>query len=184
MSHVMTTGTDTTTSGAPDGATPSTRHRALGDLEHELAVTRRTLERVPDEHLAWQPHPKSTPLGRLAAHIAQIPFWLGQIVTQPELDLAAGAGAVPSHGRDAILQRFDETAAAAVAALQAASGESLGEPWTLRYGDRVLMALPRVATIRTLVISHMVHHRAQLGVYLRLLDVPVPGAYGPSADEH
>ena len=174
---------DTATAAASGQQPLSTRHRALGDLEHELAVTRRTLERVPDEHLAWQPHAKSKPLGHLAAHLAQMPFWLGQIVTRPGLDLADGVGAVPSHSRDAILQRFDETAAEAVAAFRAASGESLGEPWTLRRGEHVLMEMPRVATIRAMVISHMVHHRAQLGVYLRLLDVPVPGAYGPSADE-
>lgn len=166
-------------------ATPSSVHAALGDLDHELATTRNALERVTDEKLDWKPHPKSMSLGGLASHIATVPGWAGRILGATEFDIStrSAAGANLARTRDEILTRFDENAATFRSALDAASPEALRESWTLRNGGQVLFQLPRVAVLRNMAISHMVHHRAQLGVYLRLLDIPVPSAYGPTADE-
>jgi uncharacterized damage-inducible protein DinB len=165
--------------------TTSSVHAALGDLDHELATTRRALERVTDEKLDWKPHPKSMSLGGLASHIATVPGWAGRILGAAEFDLSTvgPAGTNLARTRDEILGRFDENAATFRSALDAAPPEALRELWTLRNGEQVLFQLPRVAVLRNMTISHMVHHRAQLGVYLRLLDIPVPSAYGPSADE-
>lgn len=160
------------------------RQTALGDLEPELATTRRVLERIPDEHLGWTPHPKSWTLGMLATHVANLITWQSTVLGTEGLDLAAvpPAQAAPTS-RDEILERFDGAAAGLRAAIGGATDEALMATWTLRKGDHVIMSQPRLAVFRTVGISHMVHHRAQLSVYLRLLDVPVPSMYGPSADE-
>ncbi|HEX8429803.1 MAG TPA: DinB family protein [Longimicrobium sp.] len=165
--------------------TPSSIHAALGDLHHELSTTRRVLERVTDEQLEWKPHPKSMSLGGLASHLANVPGWAGMILGAAEFDVAtrAAAGSTVALSRDEILSRFDENAATFRAGLDAATPEALREIWTLRNGERTVFQLPRIAVLRNMGINHMVHHRAQLGVYLRLLDIPVPSMYGPSADE-
>ena len=166
--------------------TPSIRRLALGDLEHEMAQTRRVLERVPDEHFDWKPHEKSMPLGRLAAHVANLP-WLARAALQgDELDVATVPRPDPASapkGRDDILAKFDAELANLSAALDAADDATLMQKWTLRNGERVVMSVPRAGAIRGMGISHLIHHRAQLTVYLRILDVPIPGLYGPSADE-
>lgn len=166
-------------------STPLTlRELALADLEAELVSTRRILDRVPDDKLSWRPHAKSSTLNRLAAHIADLPWLALAMLTGPELDIARPrerSGDPSSH--DALLATFDENAARLVARLAASSDEYLREEWTFRAGDRVILRAPRVNALRTMGVSHLVHHRGQLSVYLRLLDVPVPGLYGPSADE-
>ena len=157
---------------------------ALGDLDHELRRTRTALERIRDEHLDWRPHAKSYTLGGLATHIANLPSRIVGIVQATDFDLAQ---APPNLGGDAdraaVLERFDANARAARDAVAAADDAMLTATWTLRHGDRVLAKMPRAAAIRTHGLSHLIHHRAQLTVYLRLLDIPVPGLYGPSADE-
>jgi len=164
----------------------SLRNLALGDLDHELGRTRRTLERVPDEHLGWQPHEKSWPLGTLAAHIANLPRWSGRILERDEFDLATIAPPDPSQrpgSRDDLLRGFDAAVADLRAGLDAADDHALSARWTLRQGERVVMTIPRAAAIRTICISHMIHHRGQLTVYLRQVGAAVPALYGPSADE-
>ena len=156
----------------------------FGDLEHEIASTRRMLERVPGDRLDYRPHDKSYSLGELAAHIANIPNWMMTIVVQDDLDLET----LPSERNapkapDEILADFDAAAARAQEAVKAAPAAAWGATWTLRSGGEVHFAMPRAAVLRSMGINHLVHHRAQLGVYLRMLDVAVPGMYGPSADE-
>jgi uncharacterized damage-inducible protein DinB len=164
---------------------PSLQRLALGDLEQELATTRRVLERVPEDRLDWQPHAKSMSLGKLAMHVATIPFYGERICRSDEFDLASAPqpNIEGVKSRTEVLEAFETRAAALQEALATTDEAALGEPWSLRVGDRVISTLPRVAAMRAIVISHMVHHRAQLSVYLRLLDVPVPSIYGPSADE-
>jgi uncharacterized damage-inducible protein DinB len=161
---------------------PSLKTVALGDLEHELSQTRRVLERVPDEHLGWRPHPKSWPLGSLALHVATLPAWNTTTLTTEMHDLAGMGRNAPPASRDEILATFDRSVAGLKAVWEAAGDAALGVPWTLRFGEREIFTLPRGAVLRS-GMSHLIHHRAQLTVYLRLLDVPVPGLYGPSADE-
>ena len=161
-----------------------TKMLATGDIEQELASTRRVLERLPDEKWTWRPHEKSMALGELATHIVNIPLWMQAILDQREFDLAT----VPMKGeplanRDAVLELFDSRVKEVESSLDALDADALDEPWTLRRGDQVVFELPRALALRSLGTSHMIHHRAQLGVYLRMLDVPVPGVYGPSADE-
>lgn len=163
---------------------PSLKQIALGDMEHEIATTRRALERIPDEHLAWKPHPRSMALGGLATHLATLPLYGIQIVTSDELDFAARLPPNPvATSREEVLSRFDARVAELRGHMEGVRDEALLVPWTLRRGDHVLLRQPRAGMLRTFFLSHMVHHRSQLGVYLRLLEVPVPSSYGPSADE-
>lgn len=156
----------------------------VGDAVQELANTRRLLERLPEEHLTWKPHGKSMTLGGLATHLINLLNWQIGILQYPEFDLAI----VPQR-RDAltsranILEEFDANVAKVNQLIAECDETMLGEEWTLRHGDHIIRREPRATALRTFGISHMVHHRAQLGVYLRLLDVPVPGVYGLSADE-
>jgi uncharacterized damage-inducible protein DinB len=162
---------------------PSLKQTAFADVEHELALTRKVLERVPEEHFDWKPHPKSYTLGQLATHLAILPLWGSTTLQTDELDLAGAPPNAAEPTRDAVLAKFDENAAGFRSALRDADEAVFGRPWTLRVGEQVMFTLPKLAVLRTTVVSHIVHHRAQLGVYLRLLDVPVPSIYGPSADE-
>jgi uncharacterized damage-inducible protein DinB len=160
----------------------------LPEFDHEIASTRRILERVPDDRLAWSPHPKSMTLGRLASHLSELPDLGATTFEHDALDFAPKTGqpawtSKQLESRDAILANFDRAAARARAALASASDESLREPWTLRAGDHVIFQLPRIASYRSMMMNHLIHHRGQLSVYLRLCDVPVPGMYGPSNDE-
>jgi uncharacterized damage-inducible protein DinB len=164
--------------------TPSLKQIALGDLNHELSLTRRVLERVPDEHMGWKPHEKSMSLGALATHLSTLPGYGTRTLETDEFNFAeSGPPNQEATGRDELLSRFDEGAAAFRAGWESVDEAQLGRTWTLRNGDHVIMSQPKMAVLRGLVISHMIHHRAQLGVYLRLLDLPVPSVYGPSADE-
>jgi uncharacterized damage-inducible protein DinB len=162
-------------------------HQAfLQELDMEMVSTRKTLERVP-EKMDWTPHPKSMTMGRLAQHLADIPEWVTKTIELDDLDLAP-VGAPPHKPQIAkttkeALATFDRNLAAARAALSSTSDAHLMKPWSLKMGGKTVMTLPRAAVLRNFVLNHNVHHRAQMGVYLRLNDIPVPSVYGPSADE-
>lgn len=160
------------------------RDIAFPELQQELHQTRRILERVPDGKFDWAPHAKSMKLGRLASHVAGLCSFAQIMIDQPDLDLAKGGSQPPDATDNAgLLALFDRTSSALLTALAAASDENLQESWTLSAGPHVIYTGPRYAAVRRLGMNHIVHHRAQLSVFLRLLDVPVPGLYGPSADE-
>jgi len=152
------------------------------EFDQELAVTRRVLERVPNGKGEWKPHAKSFPLGHLAQLVARLPGWATMTMRQTELDLSAGGG-YTFETTETLLAEFDRNAAEGKAAIAEATNEDFQVSWSLKMGDRVLLTQPRYSVVRASVINHLVHHRAQLGVYLRLLDVPVPSMYGPTADE-
>ena len=157
----------------------------LPELESELAITRRMLAAVPDGQNEYKCHEKSMKLAGLAGHVAEMPMFSVLILTTPSMDLAAPSE-TPPHKFESSAQNlavFDEVAAKAVAALRGLSDQSFAEPWTLVYGDYKIFAGDRYNGYRSLGINHLIHHRAQLGVYLRLLGIPVPKTYGPSADE-
>ncbi len=160
----------------------------LPEFDMEMANTRKTLERVPDGKYDWKPHPKSMPMGGLATHLTNIPTWTNLAVDQESLDLAPGGvptpGATPINSTAELLQTFDSNVAKARAAIAGASDQDLFKNWTLQRNGNTLMTLPKVAVLRGFVLNHSIHHRAQLGVYLRLNDIPVPSIYGPSADEN
>ena len=164
---------------------PTLAQTALADFDHEFANTRRMLERIPEAHLDFTPHEKSWPLGKLAHHLAEFPMFGEVTVTQPGLDFAAPQPPRPPMPTTAegFVALFDADLARFRAALDAASDASLLETWTMSSGAHVIMAMPRLAVLRGMVISHMIHHRAQLTIYYRMLNVSVPGLYGPSADE-
>jgi uncharacterized damage-inducible protein DinB len=158
----------------------------LPEFDREMGVTRRLLERVPDGQFAWQPHPKSMTLGRLAEHLAELPQWVGATVMQTSLDLAVARrpeGYQPPATRAAVLAMFDANVAAARGALAGRSDAELMAPWSLLRGEHTLFTMPKAGVLRAFVLNHIVHHRGQLSVYLRLRDVPLPSIYGPSADE-
>lgn len=159
----------------------------LPEFDNEMAGTRRTLERVADDKFEWRPHPKSSTMGDLTTHLANIPTWAVHALGRDSLDIAPAGGeplrAAPLHSREEALATFDRNVAAAREAIGAASDERMKGTWTLLHGGRTVLSLPRVAVLRGFVLNHTIHHRAQLGVYLRLNDIPVPSIYGPSADE-
>ncbi len=156
----------------------------LAELAHEAATTRRLLERLPEPQLAWKPHDKSMTLGRLATHIAEIPGWVGGIVDQTEFDLGAGGYTPPALDRvPEIVALFDRGIAAATDALRRQNNDTLLAGWRLKKNGQLVMEMPRMGMIRTLLMNHLIHHRGQLSVYLRLQNVPLPSIYGPTADE-
>ena len=155
----------------------------LAEYDHEVATTRKLLERVPDDKLSWRPHARSMTLGGLATHLANLPRWAGTILNEPSFDLAAGPPNLAEKGSRAdILAAFDENTSQARRWLDRTDGEFLGR-WSLLRGGHEMFSMPRIAALRSFVLSHLIHHRGQLSVYLRLNDVPVPPIYGPSADE-
>lgn len=156
----------------------------VGDATHELATTRRILERLPDEHMSWKPHEKSMTLGGLATHLINLLNWQIAIFQYSKFDLSTvPLRREPLEKRADVLEEFDANVGKFEKLLAECDEKTLGEEWTLRHGDHIILREPRAIALRTFGLSHMVHHRAQLGVYLRLLDIPVPGIYGPSADE-
>lgn len=156
----------------------------LRDVEAESKRTRKMLERVPAEHWGWKPHEKSQALGALASHIANLPVWTGYTLLQDELDFAKPMDRpAPIDTVEGLLLRCDEQWAKAKAVIEATTDEILDSDWTMRTGDQIFFTRPKNEVLREFVFSHIIHHRAQLGMYLRLLNVPVPGMYGPSADE-
>ena len=156
----------------------------LAELRHESVNTRKMIERIPTDKLEWRPHEKSMTLGRLATHIAESSIWVKRTVEADEYDFAkSGFSRESKESTEAILQLFDERLAEAIKILESASDETLDERWALRNGDQIYFSVPRKVNIRNFAFNHIYHHRGQLSVYLRLLDVAVPGMYGPSADE-
>ena len=159
----------------------------LPEFEHEMANTRKTLERVPDSRFEYKPHAKSPTMGWLAGHLANLPSWIIITFDRDELDVAPKEGEamklpVPKNTRE-VLEIFDKNVAAAKEKLSSASDDAFMQPWSLKARGEVKFTMPKVAVVRGFVLNHIIHHRAQLGVYLRLNDLPVPSIYGPSADE-
>lgn len=159
----------------------------LPEWDTEVAVTRRVLERVPDDKGEWKPHPKSFPMAHLAQLVSRMPSWVGLVLSQTEIDFAPKDGPkFPGYSIETtatLLAEFDKNAAAARAAIEKASDDDFRVGFTTKAAGNVLEELTRYLMLRGNVINHMVHHRAQLGVYLRLVDQPVPQMYGPTADE-
>jgi uncharacterized damage-inducible protein DinB len=162
----------------------STKDVAFGDVERELAATRRMLERVPEEHFQWKPHEKSMTLQQLAGHVATMPIWCVLTLEQDGLNFTS-----PPHiprdfsGRDAVLETFDEHAAKFRKALENLEDGGLQQTWTLRNGEQVVHTQSRSYVLRVWCVSHMIHHRGQLCLYLKMLGVPVPAVYFNSVDE-
>jgi uncharacterized damage-inducible protein DinB len=156
----------------------------LSEFDMEMQNTRKVLERVPMDKSDWKPHAKSGNMGWLAWHVAYLPAWLAPTFTANELDLATLPKTETPKTREELLAFFDKNVKDGRAALANAKEQAMGDIWTLKKGPMSLFAIPRVAVWRGIVMNHLIHHRAQLGVYLRLNDVPVPALYGPSADEN
>lgn len=155
----------------------------LPEFDHEMTVTRKLLERVPDDRLGWKPHEKSFSLGELAQHLATIPNWGSVTLTQSEFDTSGMSAPAPAASRAELLALFDGHAGATRAALAGKTDAELAAPWALKNGDQTMFSMPKAAVWRSFVMSHLIHHRGQLSVYLRMQDVPLPSIYGPSADE-
>lgn len=153
----------------------------VDEFEQEMTSTRRLLARVPDQHGAWKPHQKSFPLGHLAQLVATMPGWIDRTLRERSVDLSAGEG-YSLKSTETLLEHFDQHVRKARAALVEVTGVALDADWSLRRGDQVLWTDRRGDVVRN-HLSHLVHHRGQLTVYLRLLDVPLPSIYGPTADE-
>jgi len=159
----------------------------LPEFDQEMATTRKTLERVPEDKFTWKPHEKSMPMGRLAGHIAELSGWLVDVMTKEEFDFRPPGGeprqAFVPTSKQQLLDAFDKMVPEARAAIADSNDEDYSKLWSLKAGGQTMFSMPRIVVIRTFVLNHVVHHRAQLGVYLRLNDIPVPSVYGPSADE-
>ena len=159
----------------------------LPEFDHEMISARQTLERIPEDKLSWKPHEKSMPLGRLAGHIAELAGWAVPTITQDSLDFMP-PGQPPMQptiatSRSQVLEIFDKNREQSHKAIADASDEHLMKNWSLLRGGQALLTMPRFAVLRSFCINHIIHHRAQLGVYLRLNNISVPSVYGPSADE-
>ncbi len=159
----------------------------LPEFDQEMANTRKTLERVPDARFDYQPHVKSPSMGWLAGHLANLPSWILVTIDRDELDVAPADGGglklpVPTSTEE-VLALFDKNVAAAREKIAHVSDEELAKPWTLKARGQARFTIPKGVVVRSFVLNHIIHHRAQLGVYLRLNDLPVPSIYGPSADE-
>jgi uncharacterized damage-inducible protein DinB len=155
----------------------------LPEFDHEAANTRKVLERLPEDKFGWKPHQKSFTMGALATHVATLPFWAVMTIEKDSIDIAAPMENPEAKTRAELLERFDKSTASARAAIAGAGDERLLAPWSLVSGGTTLFTMPKIAVLRSFVMNHTIHHRAQLGVYLRLNDVAVPALYGPSADE-
>jgi uncharacterized damage-inducible protein DinB len=159
----------------------------LPEFDHEMSVTRKLLERIPEDKAAWKPHEKSMTLGQLSAHIANMVSWTGMTLSQTELDLNPPGGQTwtpPVFETTAgLLEVFDNGTREAHQAIEATADADMMVNWSLKSGGHTVLTMPRVAVVRSFVLNHIIHHRGQLSVFLRLLDVPIPSIYGPSADE-
>lgn len=153
----------------------------LPEFDTEMATTRRVLERVPSDKGSWKPHQKSFPIGHLAQLVSSMPSWITNTLRQKELDLAGFKG-YTFESTDTLLARFDQNVRDARSALASTADADLADSWALKHGGQVLFSAPRGSVVRG-HINHLIHHRGQLSVYLRLLDIPVPSIYGPTADE-
>ncbi len=156
----------------------------IPEFDYEMANTRKALERVPEDKFGWKPHEKSGSMIWLAGHVANIPTYVGFILGSDFFDVASGGAPPPEpKSRKELLDAFDETVKKTRADLQSATDEQLMKPWSLKAGEKVYFTQPRIGVLRGMVMSHLIHHRGQLTVYLRMNNVPVPAIYGPSGDE-
>jgi uncharacterized damage-inducible protein DinB len=158
----------------------------LPEYDHEMGTARRLLERVPEADLGWKPHEKSFSLGQLASHIANIPHWLDATFDLTVFDVASlGEDARPKQPTSvaAILTAFDDNVKRGRQKIDAQTDATMLVQWTMKQGDQEILTMPRISVLRTFIMNHLIHHRGQLSVYLRLRNVPVPAMYGPSADE-
>ncbi len=155
----------------------------IPEFDREFAETRRSLERIPEDKFDWKPHEKSFTLHQLAAHVAEIARWVPVTLNMDEFDIDSPYDRVVPETKEEILAHFDEGVAEARSLIEAATSDQLMSTWSMKKGGEVTMSMPKGVVLRSFILNHNVHHRAQLGVYLRMLDVPVPGHYGPSADE-
>ena len=156
----------------------------LPEFDHEMANTRRTLERIPEDKLGFVPDPKSMPLGRLAGHITEMVNWGAVVLQTDSLNIQPGDYTpLVATSRQQLLGEFDKAVAAARKELESASDADYMKPWTLSFQGDVMFTMPKVGVIRSMMMNHIIHHRAQLTVYYRMMGVPVPALYGPSADE-
>jgi uncharacterized damage-inducible protein DinB len=154
----------------------------LPEFDQEMANTRAILECVPEDKFAWKPHEKSMTMGRLASHVAELPNWAVYTIDLEKLELTPDMKPFIASAKSELMAAFAANASAARSAISGASDAHLGKTWSLVYGGNVVMSMPRAGVLRTMVLSHLIHHRGQLGVYLRLNDIAIPGMYGPSAD--
>ena len=162
----------------------SIAEKLLAELKQEAVTTRKILKIVPLEKGDWKPHVKNFSLLQLATHVAELPNYLHMTISQDELDFAKSnyKPSIPVSSKE-LLSIFEKNLKNAEEALMNCSDEEMSKNWTMRSGDTIFFSSPKVSVIRSLCLNHLVHHRAQLGLYLRLLDVPIPGSYGPSADD-
>jgi len=149
----------------------------------EATTTRKMLARIPEDHFAYKPHPKSMDMKRLAKHIADLPGWISMTFTTDEIDFSQPYEQPAINSHDDLISYFEKRYQEGLATLIPENEEQLAKPWTLRNGDTIYATNPKIEVLR-MSLSQQIHHRAQLGVYLRLLDIPIPGSYGPSADEN
>jgi len=155
----------------------------LKEFDNEMGSTRKILERVPENSLTWKPHEKSMTLGRLASHVAELPGRAASICRTEALVREPGFKPFVTASSQELLEKFDTSSAEARTAIAELTDDQLSVVWSVKFGDKTILSMPRFMALRTVAMDHMIHHRGQLSVYLRLLDVPVPGMYGPSADE-
>ncbi|HEV8282713.1 MAG TPA: DinB family protein [Chitinophagaceae bacterium] len=160
------------------------KNALIGELKYESGLTKKMLERIPIEKALWKPHEKSYTLGRLATHIAEIPQWISRVITIDDFDfLVQGFSRHTAESQAELMNIFHDKFDKAIIDLETMADEDFDKKWILRRGDQIIRELPKRVAIREWGFSHFIHHRGQLSVYLRLLEIPVPGMYGPSADE-
>lgn len=155
----------------------------LPEYDEEMANTRKLLELVPEDQFSYKPHERSMTLGQLASHVADMTTWTKGTIEEDRFDMPAGMEPFLAKSRQELLSAFDKGAAEGREQLAGVSDEHLGKTWTMTYGGETIVSMPRTGVLRKWVLNHLIHHRAQLGVYLRLLNIAIPGMYGPSADE-
>jgi uncharacterized damage-inducible protein DinB len=154
----------------------------IGELSHEAATTKKILERIPAETFDYKPHEKSMTMIRLAAHVAEMVEWVAETCTEDEINFEGYETFEPKSTAE-LVEYHDKLVVKALEALKNTSDEDMHKPWTLKSGEHIIFTMTKIATIRTMCMNHIWHHRGQLSVYLRLNDIPVPSIYGPSADE-
>lgn len=155
----------------------------LPEFDHEMTTTRKVLERVPEDRFDWKPHAKSFSLGALAAHVTTLPAWGTETLNKADIDIGGSQPPAAPPSKAELMATFDRNVATVRTALAGKSDAELLAMWALKRGGKTIFSMPKAAVLRSFVLSHLIHHRGQLCVYLRLLDVPVPSIYGPSADE-
>jgi uncharacterized damage-inducible protein DinB len=160
-----------------------TSEALLPEFDQEMANTRKVLERVPEDKLGWKPHVKSFTMGRLATHVATLPSWVNMTMAHDKLDVSQPFKAPQPTTNKELLDIFDKAAMEARAIIASSEDNTFLQPWSLMNGSIELFTMPKIAVLRSFVMNHLIHHRAQLCVYLRLNDLPLPGLYGPTADE-